>query len=288
MFSLYRRDLENAQKLNILNFSEDFLGMIINLSGHPHRYEIGGVSNVLPKGHYNFFHIPKETSSWALERGMNSIASVQCDFSFLPQFIPEVPLLERFLQAVSQHKAAALTHTHLTLPFEILDSVQAMMREQTIKEKIRRDIFLRTKISNILVVGLENIQERSKQLIPAGDLVQLQKLYHYIVDNLQYLKDTHSLSEQVKMSERQLTKKFKQAFGMSINQALLHERDKKSEELLLTTSISVHDVGVRVGYKNQSAFSKAFNKRHGISPTDYRQRHFDNTEPNSNIRLNLS
>ena len=272
VFAQYRREVNEALEVEILDTEKDFLGMIINFSSHPLRYSIEGEQDaVLPKGSYNFFFIPKGINHWTLQPGINSIVYIRCDEGFLEQFIPELPLLKDFLSDAAAAKSSHLVEKHLPMPPEALDSMMAMTRSQ-ISTSIARKTFLRAKLNNIIAVGLQHTASVRTRHTETEEVAELHRLYQYIANNLQFLKDTTTLPQQVNMSERQVRKKFKQHFGVSINDALLYERAKKAEELLLTTSIPVNDVGRRVGYRNQSAFSKAFYRRHGISPTDYRQR----------------
>ena len=46
----------------------------------------------------------------------------------------------------------------------------------------------------------------------------------------------------------------------------------KAAELLKLTSLSIADIGSAVGYENQLHFSRAFKKKYGVPPREWRNR----------------
>jgi AraC-like DNA-binding protein len=44
----------------------------------------------------------------------------------------------------------------------------------------------------------------------------------------------------------------------------------KAAELLAARSLTVREVAHRVGYRQPAQFAKAFRRRHGVAPSDYR------------------
>ena len=264
MFSLFRKETNGPEQVEILDNDRDFVGMILNLSGHHHHYRIGSTSRIFPRGRYNFFYIPKGSGMWTLEKGINAIAFIQCDPLFLPQFGREVPILNDFLRAITLNKPTSLTTVNLLIPSEALDSLSDINRDHSFSEKETRDTFLSSKLRKMFLVGLANSQDKAKKSMTDRLLTRLREVHQYIVDNIQFLRNTNALGT------REEKKKFKQVFGMTVNDAIQYERAKMAEDLLLNTTMSVQDIGQRVGYKNLSGFSKAFHRRHGISPSEYR------------------
>ena len=47
-------------------------------------------------------------------------------------------------------------------------------------------------------------------------------------------------------------------------------RLEKGRQLLLTTSLSIQEIGRQAGYENSLTFSKMFKSAYGISPLNYR------------------
>lgn len=67
---------------------------------------------------------------------------------------------------------------------------------------------------------------------------------------------------------------FKDSFGQSPQQFLINYRMNKAAELLKNSKIPIAEVGRSVSYDNQLHFSRAFKSIFGISPREYRGKHY--------------
>ncbi|PZD93228.1 AraC family transcriptional regulator [Paenibacillus sambharensis] len=68
-----------------------------------------------------------------------------------------------------------------------------------------------------------------------------------------------------------LSRMFKQAIGLTLNEYLNITRIKEAEQLLKDTDMSILDVSAAVGYNNFSHFGKMFKKLTKVSPRTYRR-----------------
>jgi two-component system response regulator YesN len=59
---------------------------------------------------------------------------------------------------------------------------------------------------------------------------------------------------------------------MSFRSCLWRIRMERAAELLTSTDLPVREVAARVGYRQPAQFAKAFARRHGVAPTEYRVR----------------
>ena len=66
---------------------------------------------------------------------------------------------------------------------------------------------------------------------------------------------------------------FTKEFGKTPSEYVLELRLGRARELLLTTNMSISQVGAASGYKDQYFFSKIFKSRMGMSPFSYRKQH---------------
>ena len=69
---------------------------------------------------------------------------------------------------------------------------------------------------------------------------------------------------------RLLDERFRQVLGRSPIRYLTEWRMHLAEELLATTDIGVATLARRVGYDSEEAFSRAFKRAHGLSPSHWR------------------
>jgi len=59
-------------------------------------------------------------------------------------------------------------------------------------------------------------------------------------------------------------------FDCSVAEAIAERRLEQASHMLLTTDLPVSSIGYENGYLNNAAFTRAFGRRFGVSPTDYR------------------
>jgi len=67
-----------------------------------------------------------------------------------------------------------------------------------------------------------------------------------------------------------LTRGFRAMFDCSVAEAITENRLSGARDLLLVTSLPVSSIGYHCGYANNAAFTRAFSRRYGVSPTQLR------------------
>lgn len=72
------------------------------------------------------------------------------------------------------------------------------------------------------------------------------------------------------LNRAKLTSGFKGAFACTIAEALAEKRLSQASRMLLTTDKPVSSIGYENGYLNNASFARAFSRRFGRSPSDYR------------------
>ena len=102
-------------------------------------------------------------------------------------------------------------------------------------------------------------------------LRQLDEAVSYVEQN--YCRFDLSLEEvadYVGMSKTQMSKMFKEQFGMRYLDFLTKLRMDKAKELLSDTDRTVKDILLSVGYIDKTSFTKKFKAYCGMLPTEYR------------------
>lgn len=80
-----------------------------------------------------------------------------------------------------------------------------------------------------------------------------------------------SVAESLNISSNYLSILMKEKTGINFSEHLNNVRIRKAKELLESTSLSVQDVGIRIGYRNVTSFIRMFKKVTGLTPGDYRK-----------------
>lgn len=78
------------------------------------------------------------------------------------------------------------------------------------------------------------------------------------------------LSRACGLNRAKLTRGFRDMFDCSIADVLAEKRLEGARMLLLSTDLPVASVGYRCGYLNNASFTRAFARRFGVAPSQYR------------------
>ena len=92
----------------------------------------------------------------------------------------------------------------------------------------------------------------------------------------QYL-DVREVARQIGMPYERFRKKFKMFCGASPGEYQLDSRINYSKTLLLDTSKRLNEIALLCGFCDGFAYSKAFKKRCGISPREFRMKHLSSS-----------
>lgn len=94
----------------------------------------------------------------------------------------------------------------------------------------------------------------------------------YVLANLDVEHTLPSISEKMQMSERHLSRIFKQECGMTLMTFVNDARIDAVRRHLEATDISLTEIAKRCGFTNAATLRRVFTKRLGIGPVDYRER----------------
>lgn len=82
--------------------------------------------------------------------------------------------------------------------------------------------------------------------------------------------DMANLADLVGLSASALHRRFKGQYGLSPMRYLTEQRMEKAARLLASGDMPLAELGLSVGYGDQSAFTRAFRRHHGMPPARYR------------------
>lgn len=131
------------------------------------------------------------------------------------------------------------------------------------------ELFLKNKLEEIILF----LSRRYSQIsIPkAKSLLRIGKAIHYIEANFHNTIYIWQLAELSFMSIRNFQRIFKEATGLSPNDYLLELRIQHASKLLTESDSAIYSVSEQIGISDWFYFSKAFKKKFGVSPLNYRK-----------------
>jgi AraC family transcriptional regulator len=191
-----------------------------------------------------------------------SVLSVRIPDSALTEAARE-RLTERSLELVPRQ---AVTDDRLTHLLFALDAERARGYSAG---KLFVDC-IETALANILVTAFNTFAPRSihgKGGLAPRVLRRVIEFMHTNIDKQIGLKD---LAECAGLSLSHFSLQFRESTNQSPHQYMLRLRVERSKQLLRDSRLSVLDIGLEVGFRNQQHFATVFRNSVGVSPSVYR------------------
>ncbi len=154
-----------------------------------------------------------------------------------------------------------------------IDRLEIWYNEQRIL-----DWFVTTKLpmhgANGEVIGLMGITHSYEgRRAMHGPFASVSKAVEYIRQNFTEKIAGPELAKAAGMSERHLTRKFQEAFGMAPHEFVMRTRIQAASEALARSDASIIEIAMDHGFCDQSAFTVQFRKRTGMTPKAFRARY---------------
>lgn len=101
----------------------------------------------------------------------------------------------------------------------------------------------------------------------------IKNIKSYIERNLDFELCIKNVADVFHYNPRYLCRLFKKETGTALNEYILCQRLKRAKNLLCTTSHSIIEISMEIGFKNVTYFNKLFKKQFDITPSGYRKQY---------------
>lgn len=116
-------------------------------------------------------------------------------------------------------------------------------------------------------------RKHSLQIMPRGlSKSKLQQVIDYINAHLDQDLGLVELAELVQMSPCYFATLFKRSLGISPHQYVIDRRIQKAQQSLTHSEQCLADIAQKVGFSDQTSFTRAFRKKVGVTPKQYRDK----------------
>jgi transcriptional regulator GlxA family with amidase domain len=157
--------------------------------------------------------------------------------------------------------------------------VELWFNEQGIPDWIITDKFpLRNTRGKVvgLIGTVQTFEARRKLLAHLGPVGKAADFIRYHLGEPIMLSE---IAQHAGLSERQLQRLFRRAFGLTIQQFIIQSRIQGAIHELTHSARSIAEVAITFGFSDQSAFSNKFREVTGLPPRAYRERYVSKLTP---------
>jgi signal transduction histidine kinase/DNA-binding response OmpR family regulator len=191
--------------------------------------------------------------------GLEVLARLRADWR--TSHIPLVLLTARDTPEQQLDGVLAGADLYLTKPFNpafLLESVRTLLRNQT----LRREQFRRA----MAVDGVSPVASADQKF-----LAEFTSIIE--ADLTRADLSVEEIARRLGVSRMQLYRKVKAVLGVGVSDFIQATRLTKARELLLSSSLTIAQVGYELGFSSPSYFSTSFRARYQLTPTEFRARH---------------
>lgn len=101
----------------------------------------------------------------------------------------------------------------------------------------------------------------------------VKKLHSFIIENSEKHYTYEELSFMFSINQTTMKRCYKSTYGETIYTTFMKTRLNKSSKLLKTSSFTITEIALLVGYSSNAKYSTAFKKMYNITPMEYRKIH---------------
>lgn len=148
------------------------------------------------------------------------------------------------------------------------DFIQKPFNPYILHQKVLSLIELKKQLYDKMAI--EHELDKKLQLPLDYDNKIILKVIDFIEQHIQDTElDTETVSDAIGVSRTQLWRIFKKTTGKTLGDYIRDIRLEKAAEMLKTKKYRISEVAYEVGYSDAKYFTKNFQKKYGVSPTQY-------------------
>lgn len=157
-----------------------------------------------------------------------------------------------------------------------LDLYFELIRHNTLRRVENRARILQKLAEIVATILLEHVlrdlKDRGSDLTEAAKDANIRRVLNAIHRSPETNWTLAALADSAALGRSTFAQRFREATGKTPLQYLAEYRIALASQMLREDELSIAEIAYRVGYETDSAFSKAFKRLVGLSPTTYRAR----------------
>ena len=147
--------------------------------------------------------------------------------------------------------------------------VTAMGHKETEVKNISKQLYAKSMVMAGLLQNYPGLADELDKMRATGP--RFRKCLSYIEDNLSADLEVRTLAKVVGMSRNAFTRAFKAATGATPRAYLNSELNQQACNLVLTSDMSIREIGETLGFSDEYYFNRFFRKMNGTPPLRFRK-----------------
>ncbi len=140
----------------------------------------------------------------------------------------------------------------------------------------RDELILESLLCRFLAILSEDVMVKTPEARKGNEYVR--KAIEFIQNNYSKKIRVQDVADHVNINRGYLYALFKQELQMSPQEYINNLRLTRAAEQINTTNYPIEMIGLLNGYGDPAVFTKAFKRKHGVSPSAYRQKTVDRSK----------
>lgn len=128
----------------------------------------------------------------------------------------------------------------------------------------------------VYMIRAENASEPEPSAAPQESVIQSDRNGYLAVQVMQYIKEhiteklcVKDIAEYFGYSRSRLSTLYKEAAGIGLNEAIIHEKINRAKQLLLESDMQINEISDYLGFSSPQYFTNRFYLKTGMSPSNF-------------------
>ena len=155
----------------------------------------------------------------------------------------------------------------------VIDIVKSIAHEYESFTPANNSAIIIRSLLNIMLLKLSELYEAKSGISNNGDTIFIHGLSH-LVDSY-FIKEQHIgfYTSAFNVSEKQLNDICNRRFNCGLKKILQDRLMQEARKLLLSSELSVAEIGYKLNFEDNSYFNKVFKNKTGLTPKRFREMH---------------
>lgn len=141
------------------------------------------------------------------------------------------------------------------------------------------DIYANDNINSLMEVVINHVkvslEDAKEGVVGTAYISRLRAIRLELQNSIMSAQDITECAGSMGISESYFQHMYRQLFGVSYQQDVIHFRIEYAKEVLLTTEVTMEEAAEICGYNNEVHFYRQFKKMVGITPAKFRKMHME-------------